>query len=81
MVGTSYGTTARGPRYLQIAEGYVRKMALDHENRIIGYEYINLGIMMDLIDAGEAMKAAMEKATGTCGRYDDAVRYINPRKE
>lgn len=81
MVGTSYGTVQRGPRYLQIAEGYVRKMALDEENRIIGYQYTNTGIMMDLIEAGESPEAALEKATGTYGRYDEAARYINPRKE
>lgn len=81
MVGTSYGTVQRGPRYLQIAEGYVRKMALDEKNRIIGYQYTNIGIMMDLIGEGESPEAALEKSTGTYGRYDEAVRYINPRKE
>ncbi len=54
---------------------------MDKDNRIIGYQYTNLGIMMDLIDSGETAETALDKATGTCGRYDDAVRYINPRKE
>lgn len=81
MVGTSYGTVERGPRYLQIAEGYVRKMALDEGNRIIGYQYTNTGAMMEMIEAGESAEAALEKATKTYGRYEEAARYINPRKE
>lgn len=81
MVGTSYGTVQCGPRYLQIAEGYVRKMALDEENRVIGYQYTNVGRMMELIDAGETPEAALEQATGTYGRFDEATRHINPRKE
>ena len=81
MVGTSYGTVERGPRYLQIAEGYVRKMGLDEEGRIIGYQYTNTGRMMELIEAGETPEAALEKSTGTYGRFDEATRQINPRKE
>lgn len=81
MVGTSYGTVERGPRYLQIAEGYVRKLALDEKGRVIGYQYTNLGIMMESIDAGEPVESALEKATGVYGRFDEAVQYINPRKE
>lgn len=81
MVGTSYGTVDKGPRYLNIAEGYVRKLALDEENRIIGYQYTNIGNMMAFIDDGMAADEAMEKATGTYGRYAEAVKYINPRKE
>lgn len=81
MVGTSYGTVEKGPRYLQIAEGYVRKLALDTSDRIIGYQYTNTGIMMELIEAGETPEIALEKATNTYGRYSEAARYINPRKE
>ena len=30
-VGTMYGTLAKGPRYLEMAEGYVTGIALDAE--------------------------------------------------
>lgn len=81
MVGTSYGTVKKGPRYLQITEGYVQKLALDEENRIIGYQYVNLGQMMELIEGGIAPAEALQRATGTYGRFDEAARTINPRKE
>ena len=37
-VGTMYGTLAKGPRYLEMAEGYVTGIALDENNEIIGYQ-------------------------------------------
>lgn len=80
-VGTMYGTKEKGVRYLEMAEGYVTRMALDEDSQIIGYEFIHLGKMMNAIkkgvDANEAMKAAM----GTYGRFDEAVKYIDPREE
>ena len=36
---------------------------------------------MDFIKSGMDAKEAIEKATGTYGRYADAVKYIDPRKE
>ncbi|MHB1314543.1 MAG: hypothetical protein ACYCX2_03530 [Christensenellales bacterium] len=81
MMGTSYGTVFKGPRYLHTAEGYIRRLALDDHNRIIGYEFTNLGKMMELIDAGEDPGIALEKTTGTYGRFSEAARIINPRKE
>lgn len=78
-VGTSYGTKAKGVRYMELAEGYVTKLALDDESEVIGYQYLNLGKMMALIDSGESPQAAMEKATGTYGRFDEAVNTVNPR--
>jgi len=81
MVGTTYGTVRKGPRYLEVTEGYVTKLALDDRDLIIGYEYINLGRMMNEISNGLSANEAFEKATGTYGRYSEAVRFINPRKE
>ena len=37
-VGTMYGTLAKGPRYMEMAEGYVTRVGLDENNEIIGYE-------------------------------------------
>ena len=39
-VGTPYSTKLKGPRYLELAEGYVTRLALDSDNQIIGYEYL-----------------------------------------
>lgn len=79
--GTMYGTKAKGARYLEMTEGYVRRLALDEENEIIGYEYVSFGKMMDAIKAGMEPNEAFEKSTSTYGRFAEAVRYIDPRKE
>lgn len=80
-VGTSYSTRLKGPRYLEMTEGYVTSMALDEEQEIIGYKYINVGRLLEYIrngmDAGEALK----QSTGISGRYKDAHTYIDPRRE
>lgn len=80
-IGTMYATSEKGPRYLEMAEGYVTKLALDEDKEIIGYEFINFGRMMDMIKAGETPEEAMKKAMGTYGRFNEAASYIDPRKE
>ena len=81
MVGTSYSTKLKGPRYLELTEGYITRIALDTNDEIIGYEFVNLGRMMDMVKAGKDANEAMKEATGTYGRFDDAAKYIDPRKE
>ncbi len=81
VTGTTYGTKAKGARYLEIAEGYVVEIGLDEDNEIIGYKFVQLGIMMDLIRKGTDANEALAKATGTYGRFADAVKTINPRHE
>ena len=80
-IGTMYSTLKKGPRYLEMAEGYVTKIALDENKEIIGYEFVRLGVMMDLIKKGTDPAEALKKSTGTYGRFADAVSYIDPRKE
>ena len=80
-VGTMYSTKAKGPRYLEMAEGYVTQLALDENGEIIGYEYVNLGIMMDNISKGVSGNEALEKAKKHYGRFENAHSYINPRKQ
>ena len=41
-VGTMYGTLKKGPRYLEMAEGYVTGIALDADDQIIGYQVCKL---------------------------------------
>ena len=74
-VGTMYGTLAKGPRYLEMAEGYVTGIALDDNGEIIGYKFT------DFIKAGDEPNVAWEKAQGQYGRVDDAAKIIDPRKE
>lgn len=80
-VGTSYGTRYKGPRYLQTSEGYTTRLALDEHNEIIGYEYISLGKFMDAIKAGVDVKEALKANTKTYGRFSEAKKIIDPRKE
>lgn len=79
--GTMYSTNQKGPRYLEMAEGYVTGIGLDQDGEIIGYKFVNLGKMMDMIKAGTDANEAYKKASGQYGRIDDAVKVIDPRKE
>ena len=80
-VGTMYGTLKKGPRYLEMAEGYVTGIALDENDEIIGYQFVSLGKMTDFIKKGDDPNTAWEKAKGQYGRVADAVKIIDPRKE
>ena len=80
-VGTMYGTKAKGVRYLDMAEGYVTKQALDANDEVIGYEFVHLGKMMEMIQKGTSANDALVKATSSYGRFAEAVRTINPRHE
>lgn len=80
-VGTMFGTKSKGSRYLEMTEGYCTQMALDENDEVIGYEFVNLGKLMDALKGGAAGPEAIEKAKGTYGRFKDAVKYIDPRKE
>ena len=80
-VGTMFGTKAKGARYLEMAEGYITRVAVDADNEIIGYEFVNLGKMMDAIKKGTPAEEALNKAKGVYGRFNDAVKYIEPRHE
>ena len=80
-VGTIYSTNKKGPRYLELAEGYIVEIGLDENDNIIGYKYVNLGKMMKFIKEGIDPMESIEKASGTYGRFDEAVKKIDPREE
>ena len=80
-VGTMYGTLKKGPRYLEMTDGYVTGIALNEDDKIIGYKFVSFGKMMDFIKAGDDANTAFEKAQGQYGRVADAVKIIDPRKE
>ena len=79
--GTLYGTLAKGARYLELAEGYITKLALDENGEITGYQYVKMGPMMEDIKKGVDANEAVKKYTGTYGRFDGAAKYIDPRHE
>ncbi|MBD5384460.1 MAG: hypothetical protein HDR72_05630 [Ruminococcaceae bacterium] len=80
-IGTMFGTLAKGPRYLEMTDGYVTDLALNEDNEIIGYKFVNFGKMMDFIKNGDDANTALEKAKGQYGRVNDAVKFIDPRKQ
>ena len=80
-VGTMFATKEKGPRYLEMAEGYCTRMALNAQDEIIGYEFVNLGKMMDFIKKGDEPAEAIKKATGHYGQCDTSAKYIDPRQE
>ena len=65
MVGTMYATKAKGPRYLEMTEGYCTRMALNKDGEVKGL----------------TPNEAWEKAKGHYGQFEGAAKYIDPRKE
>ena len=82
-VGTMFGTKAKGARYLEMTEGYVTKLALNEDNEICGYEFVNLGKLIDALKKNPELKGseAIAKARGQYGQFDNAAKYIDPRHE
>ncbi|MCQ2138069.1 MAG: hypothetical protein MJY60_05135 [Bacteroidales bacterium] len=83
-VGTMFSTKAKGVRYLEMAEGYVTKIALDADGEVCGYQFVRLGVMMDKIKNGVDANEALRQSTATYGRFTEeqgAVKFIDPRKE
>ena len=56
-----FGTLAKRPRYLEMAEGYCTRMALDADDEVIGYEFIHLGKFMDMVKKGMDANEALGK--------------------
>jgi len=80
-VGTLFSTLEKGPRYLELTEGYIVKMALDEDNQVIGYQFLKVGPMLEMIKKGVDANEAYTKNLGTYGRFDEAAKYIDPRHE
>ena len=76
-----YGTLKKGPRYLEMAEGYVTRMALDEEGEVIGYEFVKVGKMLEDIRHGKSPDEAYKANIGNYGRFENAAKYIDPREE
>ncbi len=80
-VGTMFSTVDKGARYLELTEGYVTKMALDADDEVIGYEFLKIGPMLEMIKKGVDANEAFKKNIGSYGRFDEAAKYIDPRHE
>ncbi len=80
-VGTIMATNVKGVRYLEMAEGYITSLALDENNEVIGYKFLRVGRMLEDIRHGMSPNEAYEKNIGQYGRYDEGVKYIDPREE
>jgi NifU-like protein involved in Fe-S cluster formation len=80
-IGTMYGTRAKGVRFLEMAEGYVTRLALDKDDLVIGYEFVHLGKVMQAVRRGEDANEAIKTNTGCYGRFGEAVKYVDPRDE
>lgn len=80
-VGTMFSTKLKGVRYMEMAEGYVTRMALDEDDQVIGYEFIKVGKMLEDIRHGMSADEALKKNTGSYGRFANAAKYIDPREE
>jgi hypothetical protein len=81
MVGTTYGTAAKGARYLELAQGYITSLALNENNEIIGFECLNLGKFTDALKKGTDPKDAVDGAMGRYGQWDNPAKVIDPREE
>ena len=79
-VGTVYSQEGQGPRYINRAEGYITKEALDENVEIIGYEYVSTGSLMKSLREGVDPRDAVAKATKTYGRYNEGVSFVDPRR-
>ena len=80
-VGTMFSTNKKGVRYLEMAEGYILEMGLDKNDEAIGYKFVHLGKMMEAIKKGMEPNEAYNKFIGTYGRFNEAVKVIDPRKQ
>ena len=80
-VGTIFSTEAKGVRYMEMAEGYITSLGLDADNQVIGYQFVKVGKMLEDIRHGKTPDEAYKANCGQYGRYDDAVKKIDPREE
>jgi len=80
-IGTIFSTKAKGVRYMEMAEGYISSLGLDKNNEIIGYKFVKVGKMLEDIRHGKTPDEAYNANLGQYGRYDEAVKYIDPREE
>ena len=80
-IGTIFSTKLKGVRYLEMAEGYITKLAVDKDDEICGYQFVRVGKMLEDIRHGVTPQEAFDNNVGTYGCYDSAAKYIDPRED
>lgn len=80
-VASIYSSSFKGTRYLQLTEGYITKLALDENNEIIGYEYVNTNKLMKELKEGQDASTVLKNNLKTYGRFSEGVKFIDPRRE
>ena len=79
-VCTVYGSE-NGTKYLNLAEGYITRQGIDANGEIIGYEYINPNLLIELLQSGKTAEEALKQSTKVYGRFEEAKVKFNPRSE
>lgn len=79
-VCTVYGNE-NGTKYLNLAEGYITRQGIDENGEIIGYEYINPNLLIELLQSGKSAEEALKQSTKVYGRFEEAKVKFNPRSE
>ena len=79
-VCTVYGSE-QGTKYLNLAEGYITRQGIDENGEIIGYEYINPNLLIELLQSGKTAEEALRLSTKVYGRFEEAKVKFNPRSE
>lgn len=80
-IATIYSSQEKGTRYFDLTEGRITKLALDKNDEIIGYEYVNVNKLLSLLEKGYDSKKALAETTGHYGRFEEAEKVIVPTKE
>ena len=76
-IGTVNAVDGCVPDIFQTTEGYILDLALDQQNRVIGYKYLSLGKM--LFDISNEVISPIENYISTYGRYSDGVKFKKVR--
>ena len=59
----------------------IKTLALDENGEIIGYEYIVTPLLVKKLLNGETKEQAIKESTKTYGRFNDGVKFVNPRSD
>lgn len=81
LIGTIYSNSITGVRYLSTTDGLTTRLALDENDEIIGYEYVNTAKLLKELRNGATAEEAMKNCCKTYGRFNDGVKFIDPREE
>lgn len=78
-VGTVISSKNNKIKILETADGYILDIALDENQHVIGYKYLNVGKMMQDFQMG--MTIDFNNYIKTYARYSEGVNFINPREK